>query len=301
MAAIGIHLTKCAGTSLITSIRKYLTEDQYYVCSSFVTNIYAARPNLWDISEPKKLRFLFGHYIREEVFTILDYTKPWQFFLFTGVRDPIARSISQYGQITKVTGKEPTLDSFIQDYGSSMCLELMRAFPSMVRKGMPRWLNALRILTCFDYIYSTEDYTNTIPPVFSNAGVDLSKIDLSAKDNVAQNDVSSENLARLSDLLIDSEDLKFYEAIKNAIGIENAGIAIAQQNSLYCERENWFNYLLQNESISAEEDLFLYHTEMMTYELNLVGPEGKERLTNLIQKRASHLSTQLAYISTRAY
>ena len=171
MASIGLHLTKCAGTSLMSSMRRLLTEDEYLLISSFYENILASRAQPWDIVDFSRLIFIFGHYVNEDIFPLFRLKSIWDFFLFTGVREPTSRAISHYYQITKTTGINLDVGSFISEYGSSMCEEIIRAFPTLANPDKPKWLTAAEALTSFDYIYSTEDYSQTIGPVYESIGL----------------------------------------------------------------------------------------------------------------------------------
>jgi hypothetical protein len=146
-------------------MRRLLTEDEYLLMSSFYENILASRAQPWDIVDFSRLRFVFGHYVNEGIFPLLRPKTIWDFFLFTGVREPAARAISHYYQLTKTTGAIINLDSFVSEYGSSICEEIIRAFPSLSNPDKPKWLTAAEALTSFDYIYSTEDYVETIGPI----------------------------------------------------------------------------------------------------------------------------------------
>ncbi len=63
--AIGLHLTKCAGTSLITTIRSNIADGTYYFCSSYYENMMDGRLLFDEILAPDKLQFVFGHFVHE--------------------------------------------------------------------------------------------------------------------------------------------------------------------------------------------------------------------------------------------
>lgn len=160
MIMIGLHLTKCAGTTLATAVRHAMSEDEYFFCSSFHENLLAARPMFGEIVEPQRLRLVFGHFIHEKLLSVFASK---EIFLFTGLRDPVGRAVSNFHQVNAVhaAAGRPLVKAaeFLQDRTSSMCSEILRAFPSLsALVSAARWERAANVLGLFDYVYSSERF-----------------------------------------------------------------------------------------------------------------------------------------------
>jgi len=302
MASIGLHLTKCAGTSLITSIRRLLAENEYLIISSFYENTLASRPQPWDVVDPSRLAFIFGHYVNESLFQMIRPKTVWDFFLFTGVREPASRAVSQYYQLVKVTGENLDVDNFVDSYGTSMCDEIIRAFPSLLLLDKPKWLIAVEALTIFDYIYSTENYTQTIGPVYESIGLHAPSIDaLEGRDNVRTTLTDSGVVSAITSAIEKSDDAKLYSLIQPAIGKPNAGQLIAELINTSRRREEVFQRFCNNrEKIYTEIDFgFLY--DLMGYELHLLGKEKKSSIIELLKKKRNQMDQIIDFLEKRIY
>lgn len=302
MSTLGLHITKCAGTSLMSSIRRLLTEDEYLLISSFYENILAARADIWDVVDFQRLTFVFGHYIHESLLHRFYLKSIWDIYLFTGVREPTSRAISQYYQLKKITGCDPDIQSFISEYGSSMCDEIIRAFPSLAKSSNPKWLSAAEVLTAFDYIYSTEDYSQTIGPVYESIGLSPpGDQTLNSRDNVRLADLDSDVVDLLHVAMVASDDINLYSLIKPAIGQLNAGKIISDQLSTPRKREELFRPFCNSDRSCITDINYDYYRDMMGYELNLLGHEKKQEVLNILQRRRDQADELIKFISDRIY
>lgn len=302
MASIGLHLTKCAGTSLMTSMRRLLTEDQYLLISSFYENILASRAQPWEIVDFSRLIFVFGHYVNEDIFPLFRLKSIWDFFLFTGVREPTSRAISHYYQITKTTGINLDVDSFISDYGSSMCEEIMRAFPSLSNPDKPKWLTAAEALTSFDYIYSTEDYSQTIGPVYESIGLAapcLSTIE--ERDNIRIAPLDSKIVSAIESAVAFSDDSKLYSLIKPTIGQANAGKLIAELINTGRKRELVFSKACAKPDDPSTQFDYSNMYDMMGYELHLLGDKKKSEVIKILKQKRDQAEQIIQYLDRRVY
>ena len=96
---IGLHIPKCAGTSLMTHVRQQMVDGQYYLFSSFYQNQQDSRPEFFDILNKDDLLFIFGHSMNEHMFKVL-HDRPT--YLFTGLRDPRKAIVSDFLHYCKV-------------------------------------------------------------------------------------------------------------------------------------------------------------------------------------------------------
>ncbi len=178
---LGLHITKCAGTSLITNLRRRLSEDEYYFCSSYYENWLAGRPLFAQVRAPERLRIVFGHYVHRDLLSVFANR---EVFLFTGLRDPVARAISDYRQLNAVrarAGGAPLEGrAYIAGHASAVCAEILRAFPAV--DGSAPWEQARVALEAFDYIYDTDAFEAQARTVFEVLDVPVESL---ASDNVS--------------------------------------------------------------------------------------------------------------------
>jgi hypothetical protein len=302
MPSIGLHLTKCAGTSLVTDLRRRLTEDEYFLASSFWENLIAGRPNFWEIYNPRLLRFIFGHYIHESMVPQLAGADPWGFFLFTGVRKPLSRLVSQYGHLERITGAAVDLPAFVDQYGASMCDEILRAFPSLGSPNGRKWERALEILTCFDYAYSTEDYDNTIAPVYESLELIMPNKSEMAKDNIRVHEVDDGSKSALLQLVTNSDDFLLYATIEPYIGKKNFGGLLASGLNIARRRVDWFKNISEISSeVSSSDVLFNYHLDMMGYEMHLLGKQRLDDGIRHLDRKYLAYERQIKFLKQRIY
>lgn len=286
----------------MSSVRRHLTEDQYLLVSSFYENILASRAQPWDVVDHGRLVFVFGHYVNESLLPLLRPKSLWDVFLFTGVRNPVSRAISQYYQITKITERNLEIESFISKYGSSMCDEIMRAFPSFANPDKPRWLNAAEALTSFDYIYSTENYSQSISPVYESIGLSPPSFEaLENRDNVRVAPVDSAIASAIESAMQTSDDTRLYSLIEPVIGQINAGKLVA--DLIHTDRKR---AKLLEKACSAsgnrctDMDLdFLYN--MMGHELHLLGDDKKAEVLGIMQKKRDRADEIIKFLQERTY
>lgn len=300
MPSIGLHLTKCAGTSLVTDLRRRLSEDEYYLVSSFYENTVACRPDFWDLANPSQVRFIFGHYVHEWMMPCLELRDAWSFFLFTGVRNPLERGISQYRHLSRVTGVIQDPKAFAESYGSSMCDEILRAFPSFKTAADSKHEMAARALTCFDYIYSTEAYSETIGRVYDSLELPRASGPI-PRDNVNELPIDKGTVELLTEHLRFTEDGLLYNIIECFIGQDNVGKSIAEALGVARSREDWFSKLTTIQPEDAMSRLFDYHSDVKGYELSILPPSQRQKAMNLLNSRYTHLGRTIHFLNTREY
>ena len=180
---VGLHITKCAGTSLMTTLRRVLSEDEYYFFSSYHEGWLASRPLFADIVARERLRIVFGHYCHE---TLLSVFSGRPVFLFTGLREPLACAISGYRQVNAVraqAGREPqSAAEYLETHADPICAEILRCFPSVASRRGATWHRARAALSLFDFVYATEQFDAHAASLF--AVLDIPSAPM-ASDNVS--------------------------------------------------------------------------------------------------------------------
>jgi len=218
MRVIGLHLTKCAGTSIMSSVKRNLSSEQFYFCSSFIENIKAGQQEFIERLDYFSLQFVFGHYVHEALHSLFrSRGETWM----TVLRDPRERLLSEWNQLYSLRlthGLEPlTSAEFLDRNQNSLCVELLRAFPSMAKSGS-QIEDAKSVLTLFDYIYDSKDTPIIIASVHDTLQVPLedrrqihenSSAEKTSLKTDRYRDETREMLKRSS--VLSADDIELYE------------------------------------------------------------------------------------------
>lgn len=190
---VGLHVTKCAGTSLMTTVRRELTEDQYYLCSSFHGNLVSGRPLYGDIVQWNRLRFVFGHYVNEDLLRALG---PRRLHLFTILREPIERAVSHFLHLNaiRLRAGAPRLAGrdYLLQQRDTMCVELLRCFPSLAASGGSLSDQAARALAMFDHVGDSARYVEGANRLLQRLGLGPAE---EVRDNVSAERLPGEEFA----------------------------------------------------------------------------------------------------------
>ena len=68
---VGLHIPKCAGSTLLERVLSVLPRDEVYQNTSIIRNFFEGRPEFLEIKNKQKLRFVWGHSIQEEMLKLL--------------------------------------------------------------------------------------------------------------------------------------------------------------------------------------------------------------------------------------
>ncbi|HEY5238852.1 MAG TPA: hypothetical protein VIJ62_10770 [Rhizomicrobium sp.] len=175
---VGLHITKCAGTTLASHVKSHLPAKAWYLCSAFRDTQMSSCLEFFERSNFDALRFIFGHYIHESIFSAFGER---EIFLFTGMRAPVDRAVSEYFQICRVRARAGLLpisvDEFFAIRKDTMCREILRAFPSLAQ-GMKGSLAAKAIQICqmFDLIYETQTFSTSVSPLLKLVSLDAGEL-----------------------------------------------------------------------------------------------------------------------------
>jgi hypothetical protein len=231
MRVVGLHLTKCAGSSIVSSIKRNLNANEFYLCSSIIENIKIGQEEFSERFDLFDLQFMFGHYIHESLHSIFrERDVTW----LTVMRDPVKRVKSEWDQIyniRKANGLEPlSVDEFIANYQNTFCQELLRAFPSM-DGGRDQLEDALSVLNLFDYVFDSQQTEAVIEAIHDTLGV-LKEDRRYVQDNVTQEkehlsgthyeDETQKMLERM--LTLNSNDRELYRISQPLFSTPPAGL-----------------------------------------------------------------------------
>jgi hypothetical protein len=215
MRVIGLHLTKCAGTSIMSSVKRNLSPEQFYFCSSFIENIKAGQQEFVERVDYFSLQFVFGHYVHEVLHSLFrSRGETWM----TVLRDPSERLLSEWNQLysLRVThGLEPlTSAEFLARNQNSLCTELLRAFPSMVTSGS-QIEDAKSVLMLFDYIFDSED-----TPIIIASVHDTLQVPLEDRRQTHENISAEKDSLRLDRYQDETREMLKHSAVLSADDIE---------------------------------------------------------------------------------
>jgi len=295
MSIYGLHQTKCAGTSFITSFRRSLSEDEYFIASSLKENILAGRSSFWNEIQHEKLRIIFGHYFHENMIGTANHGNPWSFNIFTGFRNPKDRAYSNY--LHNKRGNIKNIDDYVDGIGQTSCDEIIRAFPSLYDNNLSKIENVLRILTCFDYAYLSNLFSDHIRYIFELLEVDY-KI---YNDNIADHSISlsNEEINLIDSKVDDSDDFKVYQFIYELCGKPSFGLNLANKMGIYDNREFWWNNLNKYNQESKMKDLNKYLLDMYLEESRrFYNIEDSKMILDLVHNRAINYQTIISNINT---
>ncbi|MCA0045095.1 sulfotransferase family protein [Celeribacter litoreus] len=167
---VGLHIPKCAGSSLLRMAERGLPPTQLYQNTSFHKNFAQGRPEFFEIRNVAALRFIWGHFVHEEM---LKYVE--QPFLFTYLRDPEERLKSNYRFLSR---HKANLGQSIDPWHvwvektpkNPICQFIVDRFPTFAGTGglLDRAQNVLRV---FDFVGFTENFAETAPHLLELSGV----------------------------------------------------------------------------------------------------------------------------------
>lgn len=206
----GLHVPKCAGTSILNTAKNILDESQVYQSTAFIENYKNNKNEFYEITNKDNLRFVFGHHLYDEMIKWFD-----DVYLFTFIRSPEERCLSEYAYLKRLRAKLSLPPLSVSDYlanRTSMCDFIISRFPGFVsNSGGTKSDKAISILSKFDYvgdIASLPGFSNVFSRIL---GIDSVKF---IKENVAQrNEIDN----REREILLnspDSDDKILFEQFK---------------------------------------------------------------------------------------
>lgn len=291
---LGLHITKCAGSSLATTMRRLLTEDQYYIYSSYKGNLEAGRPVALQFSPLTRLHFCFGHFFHEY---LLRCFEDRSVVLFTGLRDPVDRLLSHFHQENSVRAEHGvpllTADAFLVDGSNGICSELLRAFPTISEQHGEEWRKAFDALKLFDYIYDNETFDE-------NAAELLARLNLAVDSMTRDNDARDKQLSLRDREFIEREsgdlkgragevlmnDQKLYDLVRTTLKMKGSQSLTDPDERAKLRADLLAR--LPNPAKSLQE-FSIWEAKHLSYEYKMLGRTSE--LASWIEKTSSHWKT----------
>ena len=216
----------------MTHMRQVLVEQNIYIFSSFYQNFRSSRPELYNMHDYGKLRFVFGHNLTDAMYKLLHSPET---ILFTGIRDPRDAIKSDFLHHLKISknfgGEAPSIDKYLKLHSNFMTNQILSNFSSLVDPSITdRSLQAFSILQAFDHIYESERFAQTTAPLvkYLDAGSSVSVHD-NVKDQSLLDDADVQEALETLDNSLETatqDDLKLYQLFLEHRRIDNRGLCV---------------------------------------------------------------------------
>jgi hypothetical protein len=168
---VGLHIPKCAGTTLLNRVESALPSDQIFQNTSIIRNFQRQNEDFLHIKAKQRLRFVWGHTVHEEM---LKFFGP-QAVLITGLREPIDRFKSELHYMVRLAQAQgrprPDIVSHIRNVRNPMCRFLIERFPSIAGKTGTLADRAMNIIEAFHYVYFSDTFEETAGAIFNAMGI----------------------------------------------------------------------------------------------------------------------------------
>jgi hypothetical protein len=168
---VGLHVPKCAGTTLLNRVQSSLPSDQIFQNTSIILNFQQKREDFLHIRAKHRLRFIWGHAIHEEM---LKFFGP-QTILITGLREPIERFRSELHYTVRLARQQrrpcPDIEGYIKRVRNPMCHFLIARFPTIAGETGTPADRAINVIDAFHYVYFSETFEETAGAIFKAMGI----------------------------------------------------------------------------------------------------------------------------------
>jgi len=171
MLLFGLHVPKCAGTTLLMRAMMQMPFYEMYQCTSLERNFLENRSEFQHINDYSRIRLVFGHFVHEEM--LKSFEGPVQ--LFTGLREPRARLKSALffqAALRKRQGlPQEDMTRAIARRSNAMCRTIASSFPTLAGDGTLAE-RALRVLDHCFCVYFSERFEETAQPVYAALNIE---------------------------------------------------------------------------------------------------------------------------------
>lgn len=193
---IGVHIPKTAGTTLIKILEKEFGFNGFHQTTNLQRNADLGIPFIEEMHDISNYKVLFGHHLDEK--TLFQFLNR-NIYLFTFIREPIQRILSQYrfclGLAKRQNTKPVSFDSFYSGLQKNLlCNWIISRFPSFLDDkdiSLPLHQKAIKILRCFRFICSTEEFDSKIVDLLGEMKVSSENM-IIPKANVSRKSVEIE-------------------------------------------------------------------------------------------------------------
>lgn len=169
---VGLHIPKCAGTSLLDKVRSGLPAEQVFQNTSIIQNFMGGHEDFLHLFAKGKLRFVWGHSIHEEMLKFFGRHA----VLITGLREPIDRFRSNLSytarMATKTGNPPPDFPKIIGDTKNPMCRFINRRFPTIAGDSGSPADRAMRVISACNFVYFSDNFDETTRAICDVMGIE---------------------------------------------------------------------------------------------------------------------------------
>ena len=220
-ALFGLHIPKCAGTTILNRARSFLPYASFYQCTSHYQNFRDGRDEFMKIKDYERLKFIFGHSVHEQMLRFL----PQQAIIFSGLRDPEDRLKSkvfyEINEARKRQKQPPSAEEILRWQDNEICRFIIRRFPTLCGTQGSLSDRAFETLRKFNFVYFTENIDAYSALIGEYLGIHKSN----KNHNVGE--IKEDIDLDLSSI---QEDIKLYARAKSELFCEAPSIGIFKPN-----------------------------------------------------------------------
>lgn len=218
----GLHITKCAGTSILKAAQSQLPASQIYQATALIENFWQNSNEFYEITNHQGIRFFFGHHVYDEMVKLFN-----DVYLFTFLRDPIDRHVSNFKFLNRLRSDLSLPAMSVEEYIGrensmyseySMCGFILSRFSGFVDPAAETAAEkAISALSKFDYVGDLATLSGFSDVMAEYLGLEFSGI---TKENVslADENINDEVLDELVESLNAADDIELYRAFKSSPG-----------------------------------------------------------------------------------
>lgn len=253
---VGLHIPKCAGTTFAKTCREQFPPHRFYRNSDPVGFHIKRHPEFTTLNF-HELRLIFGHFIFEEMLKFLPSSR--SVVLFTGLRDPIERSRSEFyfaREFSEQSGQSPpSFEEWLNSpqYQNRMCKWLVIHFPSFIdRDASTLSEQAISILQKFDLVYDTKSFNQDIEIIYRMLGIQAAIKRYNVTDDEKKTPVPEDPIKQ-----INREDLELYEYY-----LDHSDLMPRDLNAL--QRRVVVNHELRSSILGYDPDLHTLYQDLFS-------------------------------------
>lgn len=212
----GLHIPKCAGTSILKAAQSQLPASQIYQATALVENFRQNRSEYYELAHPQSIRFFFGHHVYDEMIKRFN-----DVYLFTFLRDPVERHVSNFKFVNRLRLHLGLPAMPVEEYlrnDNSMCQFILSRFPGFVdqRRGSVAE-RAISVLSKFDYVGDLGTLPGFTAVMSEQLRIEIPEMAME-NASVPAGEPGQEEVSRLIDALDVEDDVELYSAFQAAGG-----------------------------------------------------------------------------------
>ena len=218
MTFVGLHIPKCAGTSVLDMFLDNVPRHSVYQSTSLIRNWRDEQPQFLDICDYRCLRVVWGHFIHEQMLYYVQNP-----ILITGMRDPAERLTSEARyqvSLHKLQDRPFDVEHWLANQLNPMTWFIINRFPTLADRenlSLTPFEKAKKALSAFHHIYFTENFLRSVKTIFTAIGTSVVE------------KISNKSAAEEFTIEVDQEkiqfDIELYNWARNKFGSQELDLA----------------------------------------------------------------------------